>query len=256
MLQAHSFLWSYLWVAPNVFLLILGFLIWRRGLGRKMPAFLAFAVLSATGDIAAFLADVTPSVTAENYWRILWAGLLVESLLKFLVIGEVFSRLLDQYPAIARLGKLMVSGLGAMLVLLAALIAAFAQGDSTKSLISGAHLLEQTVFIIESGLILFLFSFVAYFHLWWDRVSFGVLLGLGISSFEHLATWAIIANASPSANVRTLFAFLNMATYHFCVFVWLYYLLVPQKVTAKSSFPPPDNNLATWNRELERFLHQ
>src|SRR5262249_23217005 len=117
-------------------------------------------------------------------------------------------------------------------------------------------LLAQTVFVIESGLIVFLFSFAAYFHLSWDRLSFGLLLGLGISSFEHLATWAIIANASPSDYARTLFAFLNMATYHVCVFIWFYYLLFPQKVVADPPLPPPDNTLAVWNRELERLLQQ
>jgi hypothetical protein len=256
MLQAHSLLWDYLWVAPNLFLLALAFLIWKRGISREIPVFLSFAILSATGDLSAFLADIIPSVSAENYWRILWAGLLIESLLKFLVLGEVFSRVFNSYPSISRLGRLAVGGFGAALVLIAGLIAGFAQGDSTMRLISGAHLLEQTVFVIESGLIVFLFLFAAYFHLSWDRLSFGILLGLGISACEHLATWAIIANASPSAQARTLFAFLNMGTYHFCVLIWFYYLLVPQKVVAKSTVLLPENNLAVWNRELERLLQQ
>src|SRR6476469_2723876 len=104
MLQAHSFLWHYLWVAPNLFLVLLGFFMWKRGLGRALPAFLAFAVLSATGDLAAYLADIIPSVSPENFWRVFWAGLVIESLLKFLVIGEVFSRVFAPYPSIARLG--------------------------------------------------------------------------------------------------------------------------------------------------------
>jgi len=206
--------------------------------------------------LAVFAADVAPSVSAENFWRIDWAALLVESLLKFLVIGEIFSKVFSPYPSISRLGRIAVSGFGAALVLIAGLIAGFAHGDSTMRLISGAHLLEQTVFVIESGLIVFLFVFAAYFHLSWDRLSFGILLGLGISACEHLATWAIIANASPSAEARTLFAFLNMGTYHFCVLIWFYYLLVPQKVVAKSTVPLPENNLAVWNRELERLLQQ
>ena len=45
MLQAHSLLWDYLWVGPNVFLLVLAIFIWRRGLWRQFPAFLAFAIV-------------------------------------------------------------------------------------------------------------------------------------------------------------------------------------------------------------------
>jgi magnesium-transporting ATPase (P-type) len=123
-------------------------------------------------------------------------------------------------------------------------------------LISGFHVLEQTVFVIELGLIVFLFLFAAYFHLSWNRLSFGVLLGLSISAGEHLATWALIANASPSEHTRTLFGFIGMATYHVCVLIWFYYVLVPQKVVKESVVPLPENNLALWNRELERLLQQ
>ncbi|HVN22046.1 MAG TPA: hypothetical protein VMU05_24885 [Dongiaceae bacterium] len=164
------------------------------------------------------------------------------------------SKLLVPYPSISRMGRTLISGFGAVLVLLAASLAGFAHGDNPIRLISGVHLLDQTVFVIQSGLILFLFLLAAYFHLQWDRVSFGILLGLGISACEHLAIWAIIANASPSEHTRTLLDLLGMATFHICVLIWFYYLLVPEKVVRKSVVPLPENNLAMWNRELERLL--
>jgi len=142
------------------------------------------------------------------------------------------------------------------MILVAAVTAGFAHGDSPWRLISGFHLVEQTVFVIECGLIVFLFFFAAYFRLSWDRFSFGILLGLGISACQHLAAWAVIANASPSEHSRTLFDFLDMATYHLCVLIWFYYLLVPRKAATKSAVPLPENNLDLWNRELERLLQQ
>lgn len=256
MLQAHSFLWNYLWVAPNLFLLVVGFLAWKRGLSRQVPAFLAFAVLGALGDLAVYGADIAPFISQPNFWRIDWANLLLESFLKFLVIGEIFSRVFTQYPSISRFSRVAISVFGAALVLLAGLIAGFAHGDNARLLISGVHLLEQTVFIIELGLIIFLFVIAAYFHLAWDRLSFGILLGFGVSASVHLAIWAIVANASPSESARTLFDFLHMGTYHVTVLIWLYYVLVPEKVMKKSVVPLPENNLAVWNRELERLLQQ
>jgi hypothetical protein len=256
MLQAHSFLWNYLWVAPNVFLLGVAVLIWMRGLTRQVPTFLGFAILGAFGDLVVFGADISPFVSAPNFWRIDWVYLLLVSLLKFLVIGEICARVFSHYSSISRLSRLSISGFGAALVLLGGTIAGFAHGDNPIFLISGFHLLEQTVFIIETGLIIFLFVLAAYFHLSWDRLSFGILLGFGISACVQLATWAVIANASPSEWTRTLFAFLNMGAYHLSVLIWLYYVLVPQKVVSKSEFPLPENNLAVWNRELERLLQQ
>ena len=72
----------------------------------------------------------------------------------------------------------------------------------------------------------------------------------------HLGTWAVLANDGLLPTKRDLFDFLNMATYHICVLIWFYYLLVPRKVAAKSAVPLPENNLGVWNRELERLLHQ
>jgi hypothetical protein len=254
MLQAHSFLWNYLWVAPNVLLLALVFVLWKRGLSREFPSFVLFALISATGDLIVFGADVAPFISPVSFWRIDWANLLVESLLKFVLIGEVFSRVLKPYPSISNLGRILISGFGAVLVLGSGLIAAFSRGDTHLRLVAGFHLLEQTVFVIELGLIIFLFKFVAHFRLSWDRLSFGILLGLGISSCVHLAAWAVIANASPSEHTRTLFDFLDMATFHFCVLIWYYYVLVPGEVPKKSAVDLPENNLAVWNRELERLL--
>jgi hypothetical protein len=267
MLQAHSLLWDYLWVAPNVYLLVLGLLIWRRGTAARIPAFVAFAVLSSLGQLSVFAADVIPSVSAPTFWRIDWVSLLVETFLKLLLFGAIFSRVFEPYRAVSSLGKSLFRGLGGVLVLLAVGFAAYAPSDSIYRLISGAHLLEQTAFIIVAGLILFLFLFAAYFHLTWDRASLGILLGLGISACVHLGTWAIMANAEPSVRGRTLLDFLNMATYHVCVMIWYYYLLVPQKVPIKPTLPsqdppagppsgPLEEDLADWNRELERLIHK
>jgi hypothetical protein len=265
MLQAHSLLWNYLWVAPNALLLLLAVVMWNRNLVRRFPSFAAFAVLASVGQLVVYAADLIPSVDGFTFWRIDWISVLIESLLKFAVIGEVFSRMLTRYSAVDQLGKYLIRFMGALLVFTAALVAAFGHSDSSFHLISGAHTLEQTGFIIETGLALFLVLFVRYFHLTWDRPSFGIILGLGISGCVHLATWAVMANASLSVHARTLLDFLNMATYHACVLLWIYYILTSEDdIVSPSSgppspgppTPPPDNNLDAWNRELERLLHQ
>ncbi|HVI78002.1 MAG TPA: hypothetical protein VM715_07530, partial [Candidatus Acidoferrum sp.] len=227
MLQAHSFLWNYLWVAPNLLLFALGILVWLRGLRRQLPAFLAYAVLSSISGLALFAADVIPSVSAVNFWRIDWLSLSVETFVKFVAIGEIFSRVFNPFRSISKLGKYSVSAVGAVLVFGATFLAAISPGDSTLRLISGAHLLELTVYIVESGLVLFIFLLVAYFRTPWDRVSFGILVGYGVSSCVHLSLWAIMTNAAPTAHQRTIFDFVNMATFHVTVLIWYYFLLVP-----------------------------
>jgi hypothetical protein len=257
MLQAHSLLWHYLWVVPNVLLLLLAFLLWRRKHLQWFPVFVVFACLSATEQLTLYVADVLPSISAPTFWRIDWACLLIEALIKFVLIAEIFARLFGRYPSVAKTSRLLVRSVGLALVLGAVAIAAYSRADSIFGVISGTHVLGQTAFIVESGLVLFLFVLASYFGLSWDRASYGVTLGLGVSASVHLATWALMANGSISIYVRSLLDFLNMATYHVSVLIWYYYLLVPAKsVSLAKDPPPPEHNLEVWNQELERLIHQ
>jgi len=260
MLQAHSLLWYYLWVGPSVLLLVLSFLMWRRGLHVTYPFFLAFALTSAVEQLTLCIADLIPSVTAEAWWKIFWVGLLIEALVKFALIGEIFAHVFNTYASLANLGKILIRGVGTALVIAAAFAAAYAPKDSPYGLINGAHVLQQTVFLIETGLLVFIFLFATYFHIKPSRPVFGIALGLAISACVHLGTWAILANASLPASKRILFDFVNMATYHVCVLIWYYYLLVPPrgpKPPDQSAGPPAQLvDLEVWNQELERLLHR
>ncbi|HWY22542.1 MAG TPA: hypothetical protein VNX26_15050 [Candidatus Acidoferrum sp.] len=256
MLQAHSFLWHYLWVAPNVLLLVLAVVIRLRNLHKQFPVFQIFAVIVAIEQLIVYAADVIPSVSGATFWRVFWVGLLVEALVKFALIGEIFGRVFGKYDSVAVLGKRVIRGVGIALVLAATIAAAYAPIDNPRySVISYAHILDQTIFMIECGLLLFIFIFAAYFKLGWDNASFGIALGLGTSACVHLATWAVMANGG-MMDKRYLLDFLNMATYHVCVLVWFYYFLIPQKSATTSAVPVPENSLEIWNQELERLLHQ
>ena len=154
-----------------------------------------------------------------------------------------------------------------MLVLAAALAAAYAPQGSPYGLISGAHVLDQTIYLIESGLLTFIFLFSTYFRLSLNRALFGIALGLSISACVHLATWAIMANTGLPTWARYDLDFVNMATYHVCVLIWYYYLLVTPKVRVGPD-PPADplsgsttgpsftQELEELNEEMERLLHR
>lgn len=255
MLQAHSPLWHYLWVAPNILFLMLGVLLWQRGLAKQFPAFFAFTILSPIGQLAVYVADVVPTVTPQTFWRVDWASVLMVGVLKFAVIGEIFAQLLGSYSSLARLGKFLIRAVGAVMVLAATLAAAYAPKDSSFGIIRGAHLLEQTIYLIECGLFAFIFGLAYYFRLRFGRPAFGIALGLSISACLNLAVWAVIANGGLPDQTRYLLDFVAMAAYHLCVLIWYYYLLVPQKAIVSAAIPLPENNLDVWNRELERLVH-
>ena len=97
MLQAHSLLWHYLWVAPNVLLFVLAFVLWKRGLGKRFRVLFAFAILSAVGELAVYLADVMPSVSPELSGASTGPVCSSRALLKFVLIGEIFAHVFGSY---------------------------------------------------------------------------------------------------------------------------------------------------------------
>jgi hypothetical protein len=255
MLQPHSFLWHYLWVAPNLLLAVLAVLMWKKGIHTKFPLFFVYALFQAAQWAILYPLDLLPSVRAENFWRAYWVSSLAEAFIIFLLTAEIFASVFGTYRAVARLGKLLIRWAGAVLVIGATVAAAYAPIDNPYWLIPATHILQQAVYMIVCGLILLLFVVAGYFRMSWGGSAFGIALGLGISACVHLATWAVMANGG-LADKRYLLDMLNLATYHVCVLIWFYYLLVPEKIPTTSAVPLPAHNLEVWNRELERLLQQ
>jgi hypothetical protein len=253
MLQPHSLLWHFLWVAPCFLLALLALLMWKRGLHKEFPAFFCYAIFEAAGGGTIYAIDVNPAAFTDRiYWWSYFCFLIIEVFVKFAVIGEIFSHLLRHYLPLGRLAKILTSGVGIALVFAATMIAAYAN-PTAFWLISATRILARSVSVVQCGLILFLFVFAAHFRLSWRRPVFGITLGFGIAASVHLAYWGLMADWLFGQKSYFL-DFLVMAAYQVCVLIWFYYLLVPQKNATTSAVLLPENNLDIWNRELERLL--
>ena len=255
MLQAHSLLWHYLWLAPDILQAGLALFLWCRGFHKIFPIFFAYAIYEAIETFTLYTLDILPSVSAKAYWAAFWIAVITGALVKFATIGELLHHVLRTRPPVARMGNRLFALTGVGLTLLAVLAAAYTSPHNPHWFIGGALLLQQTVYIVQCGLVLFVFLFAAYFKLTWDRLTFGVAFGFAIVFCQHLACRALeVAVALPNDGV--LLDFMNMATYHVCVLIWFYYFLVPQKIPATSAVSLHEDNLANWNRELERLLER
>jgi hypothetical protein len=257
MLQPHSLLWHYLWLGPHFLQVALAILLWRRGLYKVFPVFFTYVIFEAAEEFTLYAMDILPWVPWQTWWFAFCVGLIIEGALKLGVIGELFSHLLRSRPAISKVSTQLITLAGSILVFLAVLAAAYAPIDHSQPVWTyRGYVLLQSFYIVEGGLALFLFLFVAYSKLTWDRKDFGIALGFGILFCEHMATWSIMASKALPSTHYAWFDFLNLATYHICVLIWCYYLLVPQKKPTTSAVSLPEDNLAAWNRELERLIQQ
>jgi hypothetical protein len=225
---------------------------WRRRLHRQFPAFFSYALFEAAGGGLIYTVYINPSVPNTAYWWSYLVFLTIEVVVKFIVIGEVFTNLLRSYPSLVRSSKSFISVVGVLLIFAGGLIAAYANHASFW-LVSAARILGRSVSVVQCGLILSLFILAARFHLTWPRPVLGITLGFGIVASVYVAYWAVLADWLLGQK-SYLLDFLIMGTYHLCVLIWCYYLLVPHKSAITSAGALPENNLAAWNRELERLL--
>jgi hypothetical protein len=248
MLYPHSLLWHYLWVGPDVLLLVLALLICRRQLNKLFPAFLVYIVFEGMQGLTLYVLDLAPGVSAELYWRAGVAFLVMEAMVKLAVIREIFSSVVGSRPSVARTGKYLIVCTGVLLVALATVAAAHApavpkQGvPAWASVVSQFRILEQAIYLVEAGLLLFIYLFVAHHHLILSREQYGIALGLSISACIGLGVFAIYANGILFKGLHLL-DFFNMTTYHVCVLLWFYYLLfTPHPSTAPINPETPLEN--------------
>ena len=265
MLQVHSLLWHYLWLAPNVLGLTLALCLWRGEVRKRHPLFIWYLIFVALEQFCLYWMDVSPRFSALSWWVAFWVGMILEGLLKFAVIAELLKQLLLSWPSIAKLGRTVVTVVGVVLVLAAGVVAAYAAPDRAHWLASGAHVVLQTIYIAQAGLIVSIFALAAFFRVPWERTSFGIAVGYAVVWCQHLAIWSLIAGGV--VRYRDWLDFANMATYHVAVLIWFGYLLVPAKSWEFLKRPKPVSfsispapaissreELDLWNRELERLL--
>jgi hypothetical protein len=234
MLQPHSFLWHYLWLGPCVLLALLAFLTRRRGLHRLFPAFFVYMVFESVQGLTLYALDVLPHVSAEVYWRADIIGLIIEFFVKFAVVWELFAALIRDRPSVAKFGIRLIVCTGVVLAALALLAAAQAP-IAHFAVLSYFRILEETIYLIEAGVMLFIFFFAAYFRLEWEKSSFGIALGLSLSACVGLGVFAVWASGAVFKG-RYVLDVVDMGTYHICVLIWFCYLLSPEWPSASTAF--------------------
>ena len=254
MLQAHSPLWHYLWLAPNILAFALVVCLWRKPVRKQYPFFVSYLLFVGSENLCLYWTDLSPGISAYTWWKLVWVGAIVEGLLKFAVIAELVKHLLDPWPSIAKVGRNFVTVAGVILIFTAALTAAYAPPDPSHWLVSGAHVLMQTIYLAQAGLILCVFLFAAYFRIPWSRTGFGIAIGYGFVWSQHLAIWALIAGSV--VRDQDWVDFVNMGSFHLCILIWSYCLLVVKEKVPSTSLVLPENNLDVWSRELEHLLRK
>jgi hypothetical protein len=248
-----NFIWYYLWAAPHALQLIIVWAMMRRRLQVQFPAFFSYIIFEILQF--AVLAGISWSHLhfGDTYLRAYAAGLGLSTVFRFGVIHEVLTGLFRSYPALSRPGTLLFRGVTLLLLLIVMTMAINSSGNSSGTFIFIVHALDRGASILQCGLLLTLFFLSRYLDLPWRSPMFGIALGVGIVASVGLVIAAIRTQLGISG--RVALDFTTMATYHCCVVLWLFYLLVPER-RPQLVTELPQTDLEVWNNELESLLRR
>jgi hypothetical protein len=216
---------------------------------RTFPFFTGYVWLSFAVSIAEYLLLSYP----VPYFYVYWLGEAIGIILGLLVVYEIFRRLFTIHLALVRLAT-VIFRIAATVLILAGLIVFLSQSPShTSSLAKAVVAVEQATRIIEVGLLMILFICSAAFGLHWKQAEFGIALGLGF-----FATMELVA-----VSLRPLFgfhgdvlpAFVRTIAFDCSLFIWLGYLLVPERA-ATSIEIPKQAQLEQWNQAVMELINR
>lgn len=236
---------------------ILFVLLVRRGVHRQFPMFAIYTGWSVLKSGTLLAINYMPAFTGDDYHRAFTVGAVGDTALGFCVIYEIFNYVLKDYPAARELGARLFRWATVVLLLITIALAWYAPASGSGHAMAVFYVLQRTVSILQSGLLIFLFLFSRSLGLSWRSYAFGIALGFGIYASVNLGTAAIRSQIEATAtNLSTdILTLISTGKYLFCILLWMTYLLAQERQPKAPTRPLPPHDLENWNRELQRFLH-
>jgi hypothetical protein len=238
-----------LWLlAPSLQLWIVAVMTLRR-LYRDFPIFFAYCVFHVVQVVIA-IASRQHSYLA--YFLVYWGSELIDVPLELLVIQEIFWNVFRDYDALRKASLLLFRCATVFMALIALFAAIGAPGNDSDHLIRALLVLQRSVRLVQSGVLVFLFLLRWLFGLNWRSYAFGIAIGFAMLAITSTVAAALRSQLGEGGD-PAYSNYLYPATYNGAILVWLYYMWRPSIAPIKASLPSSDE-LRAWNRTLQRFL--
>lgn len=250
-----SSLWHYLWTVR--FLLQTALLSWMlvRYVYRDFPFFVLYNgdVVVQTVILKAMIYSAAPG---SRYTAVYGIGGVLRAALSFVVLFEIFKWAFREYPALRSLGTALFRGTIVFFLLIGIALVGLRPAAELHLLMPKLDLVDQTVSLMQCGLVIVLLLFSNGLGLSLRSRTFGIALGFGILASVGLATSAIRSRMDPlhAGRMTDLLTLITMTASLCSVSVWTAYLI--RTDTVEGPVPPvlPSHDLESWNQELQRLV--
>jgi len=228
-----------LWISQPVLQTALAGVLYRRKLHKEFPAFFAYVVVQVIVFSVRF--PIYLNNNGPAYFYAFWAGVVLNVVLAFKIIHEIFIDVLRPYPALKDFGTALYKWAGIVMVL-GSTVMIFAGPRSADPMARSILVVQRCVGLVQCGLVLFLLAFCKTLKISWGRLSFGTALGFGIISGADLFTSAVYSGTFVHEVLANL---IDMGAWNLGVLLWLGYALWSRKETLLPVLVPQ-----RWDAEL------
>src|SRR2546422_8954514 len=240
-----------LWIVLPLLQSAIAHRMWIRRLYREYPLFFAYTISHLVRFAILFYSY---HLGMRDLYRDAYLSLeMVNAVLKFGVICELFFRVFQPYEGIRGLGSTLLRWASVILILVAVVIAASSPGSDSDKFLAGFYAMERSVEIVQGGLLFLLFLLSSFLGLQWRRHTLGIALGFGVLSSVHLATFTLRAQLGMAS--QDILSLISNAGYDCAVLVWLGTLYVRKPVHQFSQHIPHWDG-ESWNQALGGLLRR
>ena len=224
-------------------------MMWHRKLHRELPVFFSYLIFQCL--LVAVALPQSPN-TAIYFYTYL-AGDLIVLALGFAVIFELFAKVLEDYEGIRRLGLMLYKWAAVVLMFGAVVVCATTQGSEVYQVMATVLTLQRGAYIVQCGLLAFLFLFAKYLGLSWRNYVFGIAIGFAI----FISVELVVAAARWHVGIvgREMYYWLKPIAFDCATVIWAGYILQREpKSSSQPAFSPSE--LAQWNASVLQLLQR
>lgn len=240
-------------VTPFLIELILVVRMFRSKVIRQYPTFFTFVAFDMLRTLVTLpLWRMAHAHYAPYFWGS-WIGEAISIGLGFAVLWELFRNTFREYEGLKSLGAVLFRWSIVVLLLVAVVLAVSTPGTDQYRIVAAIMLLERSVRMIQTGLLLLLILFRSQLALDWRHPLFGIAAGFAIYAVVQVVNYAVRSEFGQLDNLP--FQLLGPFSYLLATFVWLAYFWAAEKARVDVNVAPY-SELAKWNDALAEVLHR
>ena len=235
-----------LWVAAPALQIWVAVVLRRRRLDKEFPFFFKYLIF----QVATNLALLALHSHYKPYFYAYWSFQALNTILEFAIIYEIFGHLFRPYPYLRDFARVLLRWAGSLLLVIAMLFALTSAAHEAP-VIMAVMKVQQSVNLVQCGLLFFLLWFCPYLGITRRHYLFGVALGFGVIASAELASFATRMFTGAVAN--EVFNLLLMSASNWAVAIWLVYFVSRAPVSQPQVEAAPTGNI--WEHGVADLLY-